>query len=163
MHIFWLVLGAIVYFAVCIGGLLLLVIGLPGLWLIVVSSAVFAWATGGAAIPWAAVIVYGLLSAGAEIFEAAAGAWGTKKYGGSRWAMAGAILGGIVGAIFFSIIGAFAGAFLGAFAFEYASNQDFRQATSSGKGAFLARLVAVVVKASLAVSMMISSFVFIVT
>jgi len=171
MHGFWLVAISILYFIVCIGGVGLLILGLPGSWVIVGASAVFAWVGHGATIPWAAVIVYTLLSAGAEIFEVAVGAWGTKKYGGSRWAMLGAIIGGIAGAILLGglfpliggIIGAFGGAFAGAFALEYAVNKDFRQAKSSGKGAFLGRLAAVVVKASLAVSMMITSFVLLIT
>jgi len=171
MYTFYLIAGSVLYFIICIGGLALLILGLPGLWVIVGASAVFAWVTHGAAIPWVAVIVYALLCVGAEIFEAVVGAWGTKKYGGSRWAMAGAIFGGIAGAILLGgifpviggIVGAFGGAFGGAFALEYAVNKDFRQAKSSGKGAFLGRLAAVVAKASLAVSMMITSFVLLIT
>ena len=170
MDTFWIVLGSILYFLVCIGGLALLIVSLPGLWVIVGASALFAWATGGM-IPWTAVLVYAVLALGSEVFDAVVGAWGTKKYGGSNWAMAGAIVGGIGGAILMSgippvlgsIIGAFGGAFLGAFGAEYAINRDFRQARKSGKGAFLGRLAAVVVKAGLAVAMIISSFVLIIT
>ena len=171
MDTVWLVLGAILYFVICSSGLGMLIIGLPGTWLIVAASAVFALATDGAAIPWLAVILYALLSAAAEVFEALVGAWGAKKFGGSKWAMIGAIAGGILGAILFTaivpvigtLIGAFGGAFLGAFGLEYAVNRDFRQARSSGTGAFLGRIAAVVVKAGLAVAMIISSFVLLIT
>ena len=165
-----LILGLILYAAACVGGLALLIVGLPGLWVIVVSSGVFAIATDGGAVPWAVVIVYVALAAGSEIFDVMVGAWGAKKYGGSKWAMAGAIIGGVGGAILLagippvigSIIGAFGGAFAGAFGLEYAINRDFRQARSSGTGAFLGRVAAVVVKAGLAVAMMVTSFVFII-
>lgn len=168
---FWLVVASIIYFLVCLGGLVLLIVGLPGTWLIVVAAAVFAWISGGSAIPWSAVVIFILLSAGAEVFEAVVGAWGARKYGGSRWAMAGAVVGGIAGAILLagfppvigSIIGAFAGSFGGAFLLEYAANRDFRKARSTGKGAFYARIVAVVTKVALAIAMIVSSFVLIIT
>lgn len=84
--------------------------------------------------------------------------------------MLGAVIGGIIGAGFLSgilpvvgtIIGAFVGAFAGAFIIEYLSNRDFRQARRSGEGAFMGKLVAVVVKGGLAVAMIISAFALIV-
>ncbi len=170
METFWLVFASIIYFLVCLGGLALLIVGLPGTWLIVAAALVFALISGGSAIPWLAVIIFGILSAAAEVFEAWVGAWGAKKYGGSRWAMAGAVIGGIAGAILLagfppvlgSIIGAFAGSFGGAFLLEYAANRDFRGARSTGKGAFYARIIAVVAKVALAIAMIVSSFVLII-
>lgn len=163
------VLGTILYFLVCVGGLGLLIAGLPGTWLIVAASAVYAWQTHGE-IPWVAVVIFIILSLLAEVFEAVVGAWGAKKYGGTRWGMLGAITGGIAGAIILSgllpvigtIMGAFLGAFAGAFVLEYFSNRDFRQARRSGTGAFFGKLIAVVVKGGLAVAMIISAFALIV-
>jgi len=168
---FWLVVASIIYFLVCFGGLALLIVNMPGTWLIVAAALVFALISGGSAIPWLAVVVFAILSGAAEVFEAWVGAWGAKKYGGSRWAMAGAVIGGIACAILLagfppvigSIIGAFGGSFAGAFLLEYAANRDFRKARSTGKGAFYARIVAVVTKVGLAVAMIVSSFVLIVT
>jgi len=168
---FWLVVASMIYFLVCLGGLALLIMGLPGTWLIVAAAAVFAWVSGGSAIPWAAVVVFILLSAGAEVFEAFVGAWGARKYGGSRYAMVGAIIGGIAGAVLLagfppvigSVIGAFGGSFAGAFLLEYAVNRDFRKARSTGRGAMYGRIIAVVTKAGLAVAMIVSSFVLIIT
>jgi uncharacterized protein len=158
------VLGTILYFLVCIGSLALLVAGLPGLWVIVVSTGVYAWASHGE-LSWLTVAVFAVMALVAEVFEAIVGAWGTKKYGGSKWGMLGAIIGGLAGSIGLSVlpvvgtlIGAFLGAFVGAFALEYIQDQDFRRARRSGTGAFMGKLVAVVLKGGLGVAMVISAF-----
>lgn len=171
MHIFLMVLGTALFLAVCIGGLGLLIVGLPGTWLIVAATAVFAFATHGVSIPYWGVGVFFALAAGAEIFEVFVGAYGAKKYGGSKWAMVGAVVGGIGGVLLLSpilpvigtIIGAFGGAFAGAFGLEYAVNRDIRQAKASGFGALLGRLAAVAAKAGLSVAIIISAMLLIIT
>lgn len=163
-----LVLGTIFYFIVCGIGVLLVIVGLPGLWVIVGATAVYAWATH--EISWTAFATFLILSLLAEVFEAVVGAWGAKKYGGTKWGMVGAVLGGILGAILLSpllplagsIIGAFLGSFAGAFILEYMTDRDYQRARQAGKGAFLGKTAAVVVKMGLGVGIIISSFAIIV-
>lgn len=168
MSTFLLVLGTIFYFLACIVGVLLLVIGLPGLWVIVGATLIYCLSTD--QIPGIWVAAYTGLAIVAEIIEFSVGAYGAKRYGGSKWGMLGAVGGSILGAILLSgiiplvgtIIGAFLGAFLGALGLEYAVDRDFRRARESGKGAFYGKIAAVVVKGGLAVAMIISSAIIIV-
>lgn len=168
MHTVLFVVGTIFYFLVCLSGVLLTLVGLPGLWVIIGATAVYAWVTD--EISWTVFVIFFILSLFAEVFEAVVGAWGAKKYGGTKWGMLGAVLGGIAGAILFSpllpvigsIIGAFLGSFGGAFILEYMTDQDYRRARQAGKGAFLGKTAAIVVKMGLGAGMIISSFALIV-
>ena len=167
MTVVLLVIGTILYFLACLMGVLLLVIGLPGLWVIVGATLIYCLSTD--QIPGTWVALYTALAIGAEIVEFGVGAYGAKKYGGTKWGMLGAVAGSILGAILLSVIpvvgtivGAFLGAFLGAFALEYASDGDLRRARETGKGAFFGKIAAVVVKGGLAIAMIISSFIIIV-
>lgn len=168
MDVVLFILGTIFYFLICGIGLFLVILGLPGLWVIIGATALYAWTTG--EISWSAFAVFFILSLLAELFEAVVGAWGAKKYGGTKWGMLGAIMGGILGAILLSpllpvvgsIIGAFLGSFGGAFILEYMTDRDYQRARQAGKGAFLGKTAAVVVKMGLGVGIIISSFALIV-
>ncbi len=112
----------VVLVALLLTGLVLNIVGLPGLWVMVASALIYAWVTGfGVYLGWQGLLVLTLLATLAEILEFLAGSTGAKKAGGSKRGMAGAIIGGILGAIFFSIpvpiigtiIGACVGTFLG--------------------------------------------------
>ena len=56
-------------------------------------------------------------------------AWMTKRFGGSRAAVAGSVLGLIIGAVFFAPAGILAGPFLGALAGELINNRVQRKKT----------------------------------
>jgi uncharacterized protein YqgC (DUF456 family) len=108
---------------------------IPGNWLIVLASALYAWLlrdSTGPHLTWTVVIVVTVLALVGEIVEFAAGAAGASKRGGSRRGMmlavigtlAGSLLGAavgvpipvvgsLVGALLFGTLGAFVGAYLG--------------------------------------------------
>jgi uncharacterized protein YqgC (DUF456 family) len=128
------------------------VVGLPGTWLMVVSTALFAWwhwgdpATGQAGMfSIATLIVITVLAGLGELVEFLTGALGSKRAGGTRWGSAGALVGGIIGALaatflipvplFGSLIGACIGACLGAGGFELLSGRKWRESAGVGAGA----------------------------
>ena len=142
----------------CIAGLILIPLGLPGLWIMVggvlLYCALTQFQTVG--IP-AMAIVLGIAFLG-EILEWWVGFGLARRYGGSRRAGWGALIGGIVGAIVGvpvpivgSVIGAFIGAFAGAALFEYSLSRVATTAVRAGWGAVLGRAAAAAAKTGLGV------------
>lgn len=140
--------------------LLLVPLGLPGAWLMLGAALAYDWLVPAAPIGWLAIGVAVALAVTAEILEFSLSARYTRTYGGSRRAAWGAILGGMVGAILGvpvpvigSLIGAFAGSFVGALLFELSRRESTHgSATRVAWGAFVGRVVAAVMKTSLAVA-----------
>lgn len=87
---------------------------LPGLPLIWLGIALYAWATGFAEISLAAVIWLGLLTGAVVAASYSSGVLATKVGGGTRWTVAGAAAGAIVGLMAASLPGLLMGSFLGA-------------------------------------------------
>lgn len=87
------------------------------------------------------------------LLEYAASALGTKKFGGSRAGMIGALVGGIVG-IFFGFIGIIAGPMLGALLAELIiANREWRESGRAATGAFVGFLLGMVGKFGCTVAM----------
>lgn len=135
--------------SVLIFGWFINVLGLPGLWVMILAAGAYAWGTGFHYLNWwhlGILVGIGLL---AEFVEFVAGGAAAKKAGGSGRATWGAIIGGVIGAIFFTIplpiigtiIGACLGAFLGAYLAEYTvrgeSDHLMRVGWGAAKGKFL--------------------------
>ena len=102
-------------------GLLLVPLGLPGLWVMVAGIVGYGWLTDFRSIGVATIaVVLGIAFLG-EIIEAWLGFRFARTFGGSRRSAWGALVGGIVGAamgvpvpILGSVLGAFLGSFVGA-------------------------------------------------
>jgi len=143
---------------VCIGGLVLVPLGLPGLWVMVLGVIGYGWVTDFRTVGVATIaIVVGLAFVG-EILEAWVGFGLARRYGGSPRAGWGALIGGIVGAIvgvpvpiIGSVIGAFAGSFIGAAVFEFTWSGATGTAVRAGWGAVLGRAAAAALKIGLGV------------
>jgi len=139
-------------------GLVLVPLGLPGLWVMVLGVIGFGWLTGFRSVGVGMIgTVLGLAAAG-EVIEAWIGFRLARRYGGSRRAGWGAIVGGIVGAvvgvpipIVGSVIGAFLGSFVGAAVFEYTRSRASGTAVSAGWGAVLGRAAGAALKVALGV------------
>ncbi|HEY0007147.1 MAG TPA: DUF456 domain-containing protein [Tepidisphaeraceae bacterium] len=140
-----------------IAGWLLNILGLPGLWLMVIAHIAFGLATGwNVHVGWWSSIVLVLLATMAEIVEFVAGAAGSAKAGGSKRGMIAAIVGGFVGGIVGSIaipvpivgtiIGAVLGSFVGAAMVERLIEADTDRAISIGVGAAKGRFYGIVIK-----------------
>jgi len=101
---------------VLILSVILIVLGLPGLWIMVATAVVYNMVVPGDPIGWVTLIAVTALAIVAEVLEFTLAGKYALKYGGSRRAGWGAIIGGIVGAIVgfpVPIIGPVIGAFVG--------------------------------------------------
>jgi uncharacterized protein YqgC (DUF456 family) len=139
--------------AVIILSLILIVLGLPGLWIMVASAVVYNMIVPGDPVGWVSLIAVAVLALVAELLEFTMTGRYARKYGGSRRAGWGAILGGIVGAmvgfpipIVGPIIGAFVGSFVGALVAELTGGASATDATRVAKGALIGRVVSTVLK-----------------
>ena len=134
--------------------LLLIPIGLPGTWLMIVAGAAYSWLVPGTQLGGVAIIGCVIIALASEFADISVSARYTMKYGGSRRGAWGAVLGGLIGAvvgvpvpILGPMIGAIAGSFLGALAGELSGGAAHVGATRAATGAVIGRAVAMALKA----------------
>jgi uncharacterized protein YqgC (DUF456 family) len=151
---------------VIILSLILIVLGLPGLWIMVASAVVYNMIVPGDPIGWVSLIAVAVLALIAELLEFSLTGRYARKYGGSRRASWGAILGGIIGAmvgfpvpIVGPVIGAFVGSFIGALVGELTGGASAGDATRVAKGALIGRVVSTMLKIGIGVTIGIWIFV----
>jgi hypothetical protein len=137
-----------------VAGLCLIPLGLPGLWLMLISGVTYRLLVPAPTIAWWVIAVAVLIAAAAEVLEFTLAARYTKQYGGSRRAAWGSILGGFLGAfmgvpvpIVGPVIGAFAGAFAGALVGEWLVERNQVAARRAATGALIGRAMGVGAKA----------------
>ena len=140
-------------------GLILVPLGLPGLWVMVGAGLTYNLVMGDAELSIWTVGAVLVLAVIAEVIEFSLAGRYARKYGGSRRAGWGAIIGGMVGAVMGvpipipfvgSMIGAFVGAFVGALAFEYSRRDaNVQSATRVATGALFGRVVAAGMKVAI--------------
>lgn len=150
-HWIYYIILATIQFA----GLFFTLLGLPGIWLMVGATAVYAWMTHPQQYVgfWTLGTLLGIALL-AEIVEFLAGAGGAKKAGGSLRAAVGAIAGGLIGAfvltfglpVIGTIIGGCIGAFVGALAAEYSVARDSARSMRVGIASAKGRLYGIVSK-----------------
>ena len=133
--------------------LLLIPIGLPGTWLMIVAGAAYSWLVPGTQLGGVAIIGCVIIALAAEFADMSVSARYTIKYGGSRRGAWGAVLGGLVGAVvgvpvpvIGPMIGAIFGSFLGALAGELSGGAAHTTATRAATGAVIGRAVAMALK-----------------
>lgn len=144
---------------VLLASLIIVPLGLPGLWVMLGAGLLYNVLLPAGGIGWITLIGCGVLVVIAEILEFTVGARYTRKYGGSRRAGWGSIIGGIVGAmvglpvpIIGSIIAAFVGAFAGALVGEFTMPKGERgDLTRVATGAVVGRAVAAALKTGIGV------------
>lgn len=142
-------------------GLIAVVLGLPGTWLILATSFLYGWLTGFAIITSKLLLGLLALAVVAELLDLTLGLWGARRYGGTKKAMVGTMVGGILGAValspmlfgFGTIVGALLGAFVGAFSMTYLEQRKMDEAMRVGWGALLGRVFAMVFKGAAVVTM----------
>ncbi|MGH7658857.1 MAG: DUF456 family protein [Gemmatimonadales bacterium] len=137
-------------------GLLLIPLGLPGLWVMLLGLIGYGWLTGFQTIGAATIIAAMTLAVLGEVIEAWLGYRYARRYGGSRRAGWGALAGGLVGAVIGlpipvigSIVGSFLGSFAGAVLFEYSLARRAGGSLRAGWGAVLGRVFATAAKTAL--------------
>lgn len=137
--------------------LMLVLFGLPGNWLVVLSTCLFAW--------WRwedgifsiyTLIAIAVLAVLGELFEFLGGMRGAKRAGASRRGSIAAIAGAILGAFFGTfmipvlflgtVLGACIGAGLGVWAIEVSGGRKMDESIRSGVGAGLGELLGITAK-----------------
>lgn len=150
--VYYLLLGVVLGL-----GWALNILGLPGLWLMLLGHIGYGLLTGwGYYIGWESVIALFVLCVLAEGVEFLAGAAGSAQAGGSKRGMLGAIGGGLVGGIVGSvlipvpilgtIIGAVGGSFAGSALVERMIHPDNQRAIRIGIGAAKGRFWGIIIK-----------------
>ncbi|WP_434480081.1 DUF456 family protein [Gemmatimonas sp.] len=137
-----------------VAGLVLVALGLPGLWVMLGATLVYWLAVPAGSVGLVTLLVVSALVAVAEVVEFTVAGRYARQYGGSRRASWGAVLGGLVGAVvgvpvpvLGSMLGAFAGAFAGALVAEFTVPQERRGVPLTvAKGALVGRVVAAALK-----------------
>jgi uncharacterized protein len=134
-------------------GLLMIPLGLPGIWLMLLAGVGHRLFVTPPTLGWLTLAVLTVIALLAEWLEFSVSGKYTAKYGGSKRAAWGAILGGFAGAfvgipipVVGSVIGAFAGAFGGAMLGEYSVEKNRDKATRAATGALIGRAVATALK-----------------
>jgi uncharacterized protein YqgC (DUF456 family) len=145
--------------------LILIALGLPGLWVMIASAVIYNILVGTEPIGWFTLVGVGVLAAIAEVIEWTLSGRFARKYGGSRRAAWGAVIGGTLGAILGfplpiigPLIGAFAGSFIGALVGEVSAGGTHRDATRVAWGALVGRVAATAIK--MAIGAAIASWIF---
>ncbi len=146
--ILWIV-GAILTFT-GLSGLLLPI--LPGAPLLFAGLVCAAWAEGFRYVGLWTLLLLGGMAGLTYLVEFAAAALGTKKYGGSNRAMAGAVLGGIIG-MFLGIPGILLGPFVGAVIGELSLQRRLDQASRAGFGTIVGMAIGVAGKLAIGIAM----------
>lgn len=129
---------------------------LPSTPLIFLGTLVYGFYNGFEKVGWPTYVIFGILTIVSLILDHLAAAYGTKKFGGTKWGIAGAFLGGILGLVF-GLFGLVFGAILGAIIFELFSGQNLKKAIKTGEGVIFGFLGGVILKTILALTM-IGSF-----
>lgn len=154
-------LSLVFFILVACGSLFLLALGLPGNWVLLAGT----WAAIGlnpaVALTMSHVLILLGLCLFAELVEWLCGVLGAKRYGVSTAGVWGAVLGGFAGALLGGMIipvvgsvpGGLLGTFLGAFGVELRRGADMERAWRLGRGAFIARMLALVAKVGVSVAM----------
>jgi uncharacterized protein YqgC (DUF456 family) len=130
-----------------LSGLVLGLIGLPGIWLIFASYLATAIILGTEVVPVWLIIIVLIVSIGTSVIDNVISIAWVKKSGASNWALLGAVLGGIVGLIIGNIAGVIVGPFIGAFVLELViEKKSFQMALKAGFSAFIGWILGIVLK-----------------
>ncbi len=157
-----------IYVTAVIGGFVLNIFNLPGNWIIVGTSIIYAWLMPDD-LRWdlSVPLVVGLtmLAIAGEIVETLTAARGAQKLGGSRRAALMAIIGSILGAFYGTVLipvpivgtalGAAAGAALGAICGELWKRRPLDHSFRVGAAAFEGRLIGWIAKTVISAVMVI--------
>jgi uncharacterized protein len=149
----WLLYILLLLITLC--GWFLVLLLLPGLFLMTAAAAGYAAVTRGHFIGWRMLLFLLILTLIAELMEGYVGKFALHRAGGGRGAAYGAAVGGAAGGIFLTFIpvpiigtifGVCLGAFLGAAAMELLGGSGHRHSLGVGMGAVHARIGGIVVK-----------------
>lgn len=159
------IFGLVVFCLFLLIGVCIIPFGIAGTFIIVADALVYGLLTGFEKITLPFVGLLLGIAITVELVEELLSGVMAKRFGGSKWAMIGAVGGGILGAIMGTpitpvlgtLLGGFLGAFLGATILEWLHTNDGNRAVRAGIGAFFGAVGGKVTKIFVAVIMVIMS------
>jgi uncharacterized protein YqgC (DUF456 family) len=125
---------------------------MPGPPFVLAGAVVWAVATDFQTLGWGRLAVLAALTALSVVLEFVTAAVGARRYGASRWGMAGAIVGALVGA-FFGPVGLIIGCITGAVGAELLRGSALAASLRSGVGALLGLITGLVADLVVCVTM----------
>ncbi len=125
---------------------------LPGPVLILAGALLWAFATDFETLGWGRLAILAGLTAVSAVLGFLAAALGARRYGASRWGVAGALVGAVAG-IFFGPLGLLIGCMAGAVAGELLRGADLAGSLRSGVGAMVGLLAGLVADLVVSVTM----------
>jgi uncharacterized protein YqgC (DUF456 family) len=165
-----LILALLLLLLLNTAGVVLTALQMPGNWLILAATGLFAWYRWGEetfSYDRTALIVLLVLALFGELLEFLAGAMGSKVAGGTKRAAAlsvvAALLGAIAGTfaipipIIGTLLGAAVGAGLGSFAGDRWAGRDWRAAFRGAQGAAIGKLTGAAAKLAVAAAMWLTA------
>lgn len=108
-----------------------------GLWI--------AQATNRVDFSWQFLLIWGIVTIVVTILDYVVPAWGTKRFGGTRWGVWGSTIGVFVG-LFFGAAGVILGPLVGAILGELLGGKQVREALKAGWGSFVGLLCGTILK-----------------
>ncbi len=125
---------------------------MPGPLFILAGAVLWAFATDFAQIGVGRLAILATLALLTFVLNFVVGALGARRYGGSRWAVVGALVGAVVG-LFFGPLGLLIGPVVGAVGGELLRGADLEGGVRSGFGALVGLLVGIAADVTLALVM----------
>jgi uncharacterized protein YqgC (DUF456 family) len=157
--------SAILCIALLVASLFLIIFSLPGTWVILGLTGLWAAFVDGPAFTTQFFLILAGLALLGEIAEFFAGHWGAKKFGGSNKGSMGGMIGAIIGAIVCApilfglgaLLGALGGGFLGCWLVERHRGMANKNALRAAFGATLGRFGGFIIKLGVGVTMLVLS------
>ena len=141
MDVFLLILA---FLCMLIGIIGCIVPGLPGT-PVAYAGLWIAQATDRVDFSWQQLLAYGIATIVISVLDYVVPAWGTKRYGGSKWGVWCSTIGVFVG-LFFGAVGVILGPLVGAVIGELISGKEFADALKAGWGSFIGLLFGTILK-----------------
>ena len=94
---------------------------------------------------WQMLLVWGIVTIVISILDYVVPAWGTKRFGGTKWGVWGSTIGVFVG-LFFGAVGVILGPLVGAIIGELIAGKELPAALKAGWGSFIGILFGTILK-----------------
>ena len=94
---------------------------------------------------WQLLLTWGIVTVVVSVLDYVVPAWGTKRYGGTKYGVWGSTIGVIIG-LFFGAVGVIVGPLIGAVIGELLAGKEVEQALRAGWGSFIGLLCGTILK-----------------
>lgn len=131
---------------------------LPGVPLIFIGILIYGWATHFMLLEVGFIALALVLTILAAVIDWVAGSLGARRYGASRWGVAGALLGGLVGVVTVGPLGLILGTFIGALLGEVLAGRTTGEAVRAGWGSLLGLVGGTAVRFAIALTLTVMFF-----